>query len=372
MKKVKIHNKIVEEAKEREKRWKELRNFMDKYQDVKTQPKEIPEVKKNIEKEDNEVDKFLKSIGLEKYSKIMQENGIDDIEILQELTESHLEGLGIVLGHRIKILKKIKEINEINKPEEMKIKIIDKEPSSEKKNIRMLKQEGFPQNDLKFNQKSIFEIQNPTNFISENEKKISIEQPTKIHIEKSKTVEYVADSPVNKERKVEQMPLNNKIPNQEIGINAISYTLRDTKAPLYPNKKEAGTDIIQLDNVNNNKSPIVTLHKLPMSNKPITVGKSFSTYQPSSQEVEKNIKLSEIIENAPTVKPKEELNWEGFSYVPYKPSEEIQASINKPSSRPSSATHKIENRTNEKLAQKNLEKTPSQVTDKFEVIGWDN
>lgn len=58
----------------------------------------------------DEVLEFLKNCGLEKYHKMFVENGIEEIEILMELTESHMANMNIPLGHRLKILKKIKEI----------------------------------------------------------------------------------------------------------------------------------------------------------------------------------------------------------------------------------------------------------------------
>mmetsp|Transcript_13237 Transcript_13237/g.13340 ORF Transcript_13237/g.13340 Transcript_13237/m.13340 type:complete len:198 (-) Transcript_13237:429-1022(-) len=52
---------------------------------------------------------FLASCGMEKYYNLLIENGIDELEILLELTEDHLNNLNIPLGHRLKILKKIRE-----------------------------------------------------------------------------------------------------------------------------------------------------------------------------------------------------------------------------------------------------------------------
>lgn len=36
-------------------------------------------------------------------------NGIDDMEVVHEITEEHLTDLGLPLGHRIKILKRLRE-----------------------------------------------------------------------------------------------------------------------------------------------------------------------------------------------------------------------------------------------------------------------
>lgn len=57
----------------------------------------------------NEIFNFLANCGLDKYHKVFLDNGIDDLEILMELTEAHLSNLNIPLGHRLKILKNIKE-----------------------------------------------------------------------------------------------------------------------------------------------------------------------------------------------------------------------------------------------------------------------
>ena len=40
----------------------------------------------------------------------MQDNGVDDMEIVYELNEEHLSNIGIPLGHRLKILKRIREV----------------------------------------------------------------------------------------------------------------------------------------------------------------------------------------------------------------------------------------------------------------------
>lgn len=60
-----------------------------------------------------QVKQFLVSCGLERYYEELTNNGIDDMEILMELSDSHLNGLNIPLGHRIKLLKRIKEVREI-------------------------------------------------------------------------------------------------------------------------------------------------------------------------------------------------------------------------------------------------------------------
>lgn len=57
----------------------------------------------------HEVDQFLTDIKMEKYKETFVENGIEDKETILELNESHLEQMGLPLGHKLKIMKKIKE-----------------------------------------------------------------------------------------------------------------------------------------------------------------------------------------------------------------------------------------------------------------------
>ena len=49
---------------------------------------------------------WLRGLGLGQYEAVFRENEID-IDILPELTEPHLEKLGMPLGHRIRLLKAI-------------------------------------------------------------------------------------------------------------------------------------------------------------------------------------------------------------------------------------------------------------------------
>lgn len=67
-----------------------------------------------------EVDKFLSDISLQKYKDIFIDNGIEDLEIILELDEKHLEMMSIPLGHKLKVLKRIKDIRKekgMNVPE---------------------------------------------------------------------------------------------------------------------------------------------------------------------------------------------------------------------------------------------------------------
>lgn len=57
-----------------------------------------------------ELDDFLDSVKLkDKYKHVFIENGIEDLETILELNDEHLQIMKIPLGHKLKILKKIKE-----------------------------------------------------------------------------------------------------------------------------------------------------------------------------------------------------------------------------------------------------------------------
>lgn len=57
-----------------------------------------------------EVDVFLESAGLPKYREIFIDNGVEDLETILELDEKHLEQMGVPMGHKLKLVKRIKEI----------------------------------------------------------------------------------------------------------------------------------------------------------------------------------------------------------------------------------------------------------------------
>ena len=59
-----------------------------------------------------EVDQFLTSINLDKYKDRFLENGIEDEETILELNDAHLDAIGIPLGYKLKILKRIKMVRQ--------------------------------------------------------------------------------------------------------------------------------------------------------------------------------------------------------------------------------------------------------------------
>ena len=52
---------------------------------------------------------WLRSLGLDQYEGLFREQAIE-ADILPELTDQHLSELGIPLGHRLRILRAIREL----------------------------------------------------------------------------------------------------------------------------------------------------------------------------------------------------------------------------------------------------------------------
>ena len=57
-----------------------------------------------------EVMEFLATVNMHKYYQRMIDNGIEDEETILELNDSHLDAMRIPLGHKLKMLKRIKTI----------------------------------------------------------------------------------------------------------------------------------------------------------------------------------------------------------------------------------------------------------------------
>src|ERR1700751_1459662 len=52
---------------------------------------------------------WLKTLGMSEYTQRFADNDIDE-SVLRDLTEQHLEKLGVSLGHRLKMLRAISEL----------------------------------------------------------------------------------------------------------------------------------------------------------------------------------------------------------------------------------------------------------------------
>ena len=57
-----------------------------------------------------EVRNFLIDIKLEKYYDKFMSSGVEDMETVLEMKDKHIEQMGIPLGHKLKIIKKIKDL----------------------------------------------------------------------------------------------------------------------------------------------------------------------------------------------------------------------------------------------------------------------
>jgi hypothetical protein len=56
---------------------------------------------------------FLNSVGLAgRYREVFLDNGVEDLETILELDDKHLEQMSVPMGHKLKILKRIKEIRQ--------------------------------------------------------------------------------------------------------------------------------------------------------------------------------------------------------------------------------------------------------------------
>src|SRR5262245_48571832 len=62
------------------------------------------------------VTEWLESIGLSEYARRFAENGID-LSVVRDLTDQDLKDLGVLLGHRRKILRAIAELDDAARPE---------------------------------------------------------------------------------------------------------------------------------------------------------------------------------------------------------------------------------------------------------------
>lgn len=419
MKKIKIHQKAEEASKERERRWKELKDVMEKNQGIKEGNKVAGEEVKAV----SEVDQFLVKIGMQKYSGLMKENGFDDLETLAEVQECHLEEMGIVLGHRLKILKKIRELNEAAECTES---IPASKPAPNIiKNNPTIKSPTLPKPHPQFSNKQIEKppiSQSEPKGILKNSSPI-IPQKTLIEEKQSQSKPRTSSEKSSKFIKTEEIfasftdfPLNLKPKTAEKAENLIKPSETEKKSPeiqknptnitktpasniktpleIVKNHSETLIKSVKTQEtytepdhsvafthkpvLNNEKNvllpiteklqspklnePVVQLAKPPIASKPVTVSKNLALYQPTSQELEKNIKLSELIPKANETLTNSDVKWDAFSYVPYKPSEEIRAISNKNSSRPNSAKSEI----------KHEKSIKQEIKTNNDMVGWDS
>lgn len=73
------------------------------------------------------VTEWLESIGLSEYARRFAENGID-LSVVHDLTEQDLKELGVLLGHRRKLLRAIAELDDEARPKRAKTELHPKRP----------------------------------------------------------------------------------------------------------------------------------------------------------------------------------------------------------------------------------------------------
>src|SRR5437660_6765361 len=62
-----------------------------------------------------DIEAWLRGLGLEQYAQTFRDNAVDDT-VLPALSETHLEKLGLPLGHRLKLLQAIAALRETAAP----------------------------------------------------------------------------------------------------------------------------------------------------------------------------------------------------------------------------------------------------------------
>jgi hypothetical protein len=91
-----------------------LKNALDHQSDNEDEQKEVKGMTCGAETVNNngypEVKTFLNSLSLQKYEDRFIDNGIEDEETILELGDDHLDQMCVPLGHKLKILKRIKII----------------------------------------------------------------------------------------------------------------------------------------------------------------------------------------------------------------------------------------------------------------------
>ena len=61
-----------------------------------------------------QIAEWLERLGMSEYAQRFAENGID-FAVLPDLTDQDLKDIGVLLGHRRKLLRAIAELNEVEK-----------------------------------------------------------------------------------------------------------------------------------------------------------------------------------------------------------------------------------------------------------------
>src|SRR6476660_9585049 len=71
---------------------------------------------------------WLKKLGMSEYAQSFAENDID-MAVLPDLTDQHLKDLGVSLGHRLKMLRAIRDLNNVSAAVTASSALVDIEPA---------------------------------------------------------------------------------------------------------------------------------------------------------------------------------------------------------------------------------------------------
>jgi len=99
-------------------------------------------IRRNFKEEFSLLFNILEEINLEQYLDCLIENDIDDIKKLLNLNEESIKKINIPLGHQLKLLKKIKQLNDIENNEN------DEVIAEQRENALTNKEEGSIRNNI--------------------------------------------------------------------------------------------------------------------------------------------------------------------------------------------------------------------------------
>ena len=71
---------------------------------------------------------WLEKLGMSEYAQSFAENDID-MAVLPDLTDQHLKDLGVSLGHRLKMLRAIRDLNNVSAAVTAPSALVDIEPT---------------------------------------------------------------------------------------------------------------------------------------------------------------------------------------------------------------------------------------------------
>ena len=89
------------------------------------------------------VTEWLESIGLSDYAQRFAENGID-LSIVRDLTDQDLKDIGVLLGHRRKILRSLAELDHATGPKPAKTATEPRRPDeAERRHLTVMFCDGW-------------------------------------------------------------------------------------------------------------------------------------------------------------------------------------------------------------------------------------